>query len=86
MGIYVKDGATAVAQASVDANNEGFDCVYNFDLVVPDLPCYTLYVAGNPVAGYPRSYLQASGYEVGYIDSGSVWGGAPYADFPRCEL
>ncbi|MEX0983917.1 MAG: hypothetical protein WD096_02585 [Actinomycetota bacterium] len=83
---YVKDGADDVAHAVVDGANFGADCVYRFDLSVPDLPCYALYVNDVAVGGYPREYLTASDHDVGYIDASSVFGGQAYRDFPSCAF
>jgi hypothetical protein len=75
--VSVSDGVVDVHTVIVTSTISGYDCVYPFEITVPDgYDCVQLVVDETPVGSYPPGGLVGDGY-IGVISAASVWGDPP---------
>jgi len=72
--VSIREAPTVVASEISQSRVVGFDCVFPINLPVPRLDCYVLEVDGRFVGAYQRRSLDSSGFNLGVIDSQSVFG------------
>lgn len=80
MSVVVRDRGRTVASNRAYTQMDGFDCIMAIELPVPRLKCYRLGIDGVPVGIYGFSTLRAQDFDVGYINSESIWGNV-YNDY-----